>query len=103
VLPDCPCSHIGSWSWEGPWVSRRVAGTAFKRWSPDMGIEELPDVENPPRLHTLVYRRCRTCSAFDRWLGAQGVFDPIEMAATMHRTPQDTRLPTPLNLRHHLR
>jgi hypothetical protein len=47
----------------------------------------------------------RTCtfSVFDRWLGAQGLFDPIEMSATMHSTPQDARLPTYLDLRHHLR
>jgi ABC-2 type transport system ATP-binding protein len=57
----------------------------------------------PPRERRIVDRRCRTCSACDRWLGAQGLFDPIEMAATMDRTPQDARLPTHLNLRHHLR
>jgi hypothetical protein len=45
----------------------------------------------------------RQPSALDRWLGAQGLFNPIEMSATMHRTPQDARLPTYLNLRHHLR
>ena len=38
-------------------------------------------------------RRCRTLSAFDRWLGAQGLFDALEMSATMHGTPQDARLP----------
>jgi hypothetical protein len=58
---------------------------------------------NSQLLHALVYRRCRTCSAFARWLGAQGLFDPIEMSATMHRTPQDARLPPHLDLRHHLR
>ena len=54
-------------------------------------------------LQALVYRRRRTVSAFDRWLGAQGLFNPIEMPATMHRTPQEARLPTPFDLRHHLR
>jgi hypothetical protein len=55
----------------------------------------------PPR-RALVYRRCRTLSAPDRWLSAQGLFDPIEMAATMHRPPQAARLPTHLDLCHHL-
>jgi hypothetical protein len=58
---------------------------------------------NPQLLHGRVYRRCHTFSAFDRWLGAQSLFDPIEMSATMHCTPQDARLPTHLDLRHHLR
>jgi hypothetical protein len=62
-----------------------------------------PARHHPQRLQALVSRRGRTCSAFDRWLGAQGLFDPIEMAATMHRTPQEARLSTPLNLRHHRR
>jgi hypothetical protein len=59
--------------------------------------------EPAPQCCARVYRRCRTLSAFDRWLSAQGLFDPIEMAATMHRTPQDARLLTHLDLRHHLR
>jgi hypothetical protein len=54
-------------------------------------------------LPALVSRRCRPWSALDRGLGAQGLFDPIEMPATMHRTPEEARLPTHLNLRHQLR
>ena len=38
-------------------------------------------------LPALVYRRGRTVSACDRGLGAQSVFDPIEMSAAMYRTP----------------
>jgi hypothetical protein len=58
---------------------------------------------HPQLRQALVYRRCRPCSALDCWLGAQGLFDPIEMAATMHRPPQEARLPTRLDLRHHRR
>jgi hypothetical protein len=54
-------------------------------------------------LPALVSRRGRTLSACDRGLGAQGLFEPIEMAATMHRPPQEARLPPHLDLRHQLR
>jgi hypothetical protein len=62
-----------------------------------------PTMENLVEIHAPVCRRCHTFSAFERWLGTQGLFDAIEMSATMHSTPQDARLPTRLDLRHHLR
>jgi hypothetical protein len=62
-----------------------------------------PAMENLVETHAPVCQRCHTFSAFDPWLGTQGLFDAIEMSATMHRTPQDARLPTRLDLRHHLR
>jgi hypothetical protein len=34
--------------------------------------------------------------------GAQGLFNPIEMAATMHCASQKVSLPTSLDMRHHL-
>jgi hypothetical protein len=79
----CSMGHIGR-----QFKMRRDQGLARKRQ--ENGVFQYFD-------------RTRTFSVFDRWLGAQGLFDPIEMSATMHRTPQDARLPTYLDLRHHLR
>ena len=39
----------------------------------------------------------KTHSCFDCWLGAQGLFDPIQMMAPMHGTPEDTTLPPRLD------
>jgi hypothetical protein len=78
---------------------RITCGDRASEWRSRSG----PTRQHPPLLQALVDRRGRTCSACDRWLGAQGLFDAIEMAATMHRTSQEARLPTLLDLRHHLR
>jgi hypothetical protein len=89
----------GHWSgWTGLRVLCYTLG-ARDPWRSRSG----PTRHDPQLLQARVSRRRRPCAAFDRGLGAQGLFDPIEMAATMHRTPQDARLPTHLNLRHDLR